>query len=143
MARWIEPAAWWTALFGCYLALISAVSPIELVVGAVAAVPGAAVAVLTRRALLPGAGRAPRRVPLRALRLLPVQIVVDAARLVRPRVPATFATVTDEGGPVALVLSISPGTYVVDADTEEDRLTVHRVGTRPDRLERALTREDS
>src|SRR5258705_12638918 len=104
MARWFEPVAWWIALFGCYLALISALSPIELVVGTVAAGVGGAVAVLTRRALLPGAGRPPRRVPLRALGWLPVQIVVDAARLVRPRVPATFASVPAEGGPVALAL---------------------------------------
>jgi multisubunit Na+/H+ antiporter MnhE subunit len=141
MPRWTEPLTWWIVLFGGYLSLISKASLTELVVGTVAAAAGAGVAVAARRALLPRAGHGSQAVPLSALGLLPVQIVTDAARLARPRVSGTFAEVPARGGPAALVLSASPGTYVVGADTEHGTVTVHRIATGPDRLERALIGE--
>ena len=142
MPGWGEPLIWWTVLLGGYLSLVSTVSVPEVVAGALAAAAGALVAVAARRALLPRAGGGHRAVPVLALGLLPVQVVADVARLARPRVPGTLAVVPDGGGPAALVLSASPGTYVVGADTEHGTLTVHRIGSGPDRLERALTGEN-
>jgi multisubunit Na+/H+ antiporter MnhE subunit len=150
MARWVEAALWWLVLLGLYVILISALSPAELAVGVLAATAGAAAAVAARRALLedvPEPNRPSRTsaVPLvRALLWLPVQIVIDSLRLARPGTRGHFAEVRPahpevvRSGPAMLVLSASPGTYVTAVDAERGTLTVHRIGARPDRLERLL-----
>jgi multisubunit Na+/H+ antiporter MnhE subunit len=150
MARWVEATVWWAVLLGLYVILVSALSPVELAVGVLAAAAGAAAAVAARRALLEDTAephrpsRAGAVAPARALLWLPVQIVIDFLRLARPGTRGHFAEVRPahpevvRSGAAMLLLSASPGTYVTAVDAEGGTLTVHRIGTGPDRLERLL-----
>jgi hypothetical protein len=137
----VEPAAWWATLFGIYLAVISTISATELVVGAAAAALGAAAAVATRRVLLSDLAIA--RPPLRALLLLPPQILRDCLLLLRPTPRGRFAEVSlpsGEGdGVMTLILSTSPGAYVARVFPDRDVVVVHRTGDRPSLLEREMT----
>jgi multisubunit Na+/H+ antiporter MnhE subunit len=136
-------------LFVMYLAIVSTISASEVVIGALAATGGAAAAVATRRALLsadnPERYR-PRFAWLRWLRHVPGQIVTDSARLLRPRGQvATVRMPADDRaaarrGFSALVLSISPGDYVIKVDPDENTLTIHRAVRRDSALEREVTR---
>ncbi len=145
----IEPAVWWAVLSGTYLAVISSITPVEIAVGAASAAAGAAGAVLTRRALLAADNDEryrPRPAWLRWLPRVPVQILADSVRLLRPR--GEFAEIHLPGdrrsaalrGFASLVVSVSPGTYVADVDTDRDVLIVHRIGGRPSALERRVSR---
>lgn len=140
----LEPGLWWLALFGVYLCVISTISPTELLVGAVAAAACAAAAVAVHRVLLgdlDSHGGA-----LRALPLLPAQIVRDCGALFRPRVEGRFAEVPVRagggGGLATVVLSASPGTYVVRVARDRRTLLVHRIGRRVSRLERVVADEE-
>ncbi|WP_207400594.1 hypothetical protein [Actinomadura roseirufa] len=146
-----EPLAWWTVLLAVYLALVSAVSPGEIAVGALAAAAGAAAAVAARRVLLttaPGTGPRGRPVPparlVRPLALLPAQIVSDTARLtVRGAPEGGWSPLAVAPGPAnrgtaTLLLSTSPGTYVGLVDPGRERLRVHRLDPRPSPFERGL-----
>lgn len=145
----IEPVVWWAVLFATYLAVISKISPTELVVGALGAAAGAAVAVFSRRALLTTDDHEhylPRPAWLRWVLPLPAQIVADAVRLVRPRgrlaelrLPRDDRAAALRGFAV-LAVSTSPGTYVAEVDPEGDVLLVHRVGPRPSAVERRVSR---
>jgi multisubunit Na+/H+ antiporter MnhE subunit len=144
-----EPAVWWAVLFTTYLAVISKISPTELVVGALAAAAGAAGAVVTRRALLSADNAQhyrPRVSWLRWLLPLPAQILADAVRLTRPhggfaelRLPADDRAAALRGF-ATLAVSASPGTYVTGVDPDRDVLIVHRITDRPSALERAVRR---
>ncbi|MCW2901132.1 MAG: hypothetical protein JWO67_3397 [Streptosporangiaceae bacterium] len=150
MARWTETALWFVALLGLYVILITAVSPVELLAGVVAAGAGAAAAAVARRGLLedtpaPAGPSWPAAVPLvRAALWLPVQILADSLRLARPGTRGSFAEVRPDrsdvlrSGLAMLLLSASPGTYVTAVDTERGTLRVHRIGPGPDRIERLL-----
>lgn len=133
----VEPMAWWVLLFAAYLAIISKISPTELVVGALTAAAGAAAAVVTHRTLS-AAGISesyrPRHEWIRWLRPLPLQILGDVVRLVRPRggfaelrLPADDRAAALRGF-AGLVVSTSPGTYVAEVDPDHDVFVVHRVG---------------
>ncbi|NYE14065.1 hypothetical protein [Actinomadura citrea] len=160
-----EPLAWWTALLAVYLALVPAISPTEITVGALTAAVGAAAAVAARRVLLttgtarpPGSGRepaagrdasrrpvAPVRLLLPPLARLPAQIVADTARItVRGATGGHWTTPAAPPGPAArgaatLLMSASPGTYVGGVDPERGLLRVHRL-TGPSPFERSLRR---
>jgi multisubunit Na+/H+ antiporter MnhE subunit len=133
----VEPIAWWAVLFATYLAIISKISPTELVVGALTAAAGAAAAVVTRRTLSATDGPEsyrPRREWVRWLRPLPLQIPRDAVRLLRPRgdfaemrLPADDRAAALRGF-AALAVSTSPGTYVTEVDPGRGVFVVHRVG---------------
>jgi multisubunit Na+/H+ antiporter MnhE subunit len=144
----IEPAVWWAVLLAFYLAIISGVSLVELLVGAATATAGAAAAVVTRRALLaadnPEKYR-PRLSWLRWLVVLPVQILADSVRLLRPRgrfvelrLPADDRPAALRGF-AALAVSTSPGTYVVEVVPDRNVLVLHRITERPSALERAVS----
>lgn len=145
----IEPVVWWAVLFATYLAVISKISPTELVVGALASAAGAAVVAVTHRALLAVDNperSLPRPAWLRWILPLPAQIVADAVRLVRPRgrlaelrLPRDSRAAALRGFAV-LAVSTSPGTYVAEVDPDHDVLVVHRVGPRPSAVERRVSR---
>jgi multisubunit Na+/H+ antiporter MnhE subunit len=136
----LEPLIWWAALYWIYLAIISTLSPAELLVGAAGAVVGAAAAVATQRVLLRDLILSPPR--LRVLLLLPPQVLRDGAVLFRP-VRGGFADVPvppGRGGGVAtLMLSVAPGTYVTQVSEDSEVLCLHRAENRPSRLEREVT----
>ncbi|WP_344891042.1 hypothetical protein [Actinomadura meridiana] len=151
--RITEPLAWWTVLLAVYLALVSAVSVLEIAVGAGAAAVGAAVAVAGRRALFSGdTGRGGEpasgavRVPGRSLPLvwLPSQIVADTARVVvrgaggGSWVPLGVAAGTGARAAATLLVSTSPGAYVGGVDPERGVLRVHRLASGPSAFERRL-----
>jgi multisubunit Na+/H+ antiporter MnhE subunit len=148
--EFIEAAVWWAVLFGAYLAIISTISPTEIVVGAATGAAGAASAVLTRRTLLAADNDEryrPRARWLRWLLLLPGEIVAGFARLlVRPRGEFTEIHLPADGRPAArrgftaLALSVAPNTYVADVDPDRDTVVIHRIGERPSALEREVSR---
>lgn len=110
-------------------------------VGAAAATLGAAAAVATRRVLL--SDLAIGRPPLRALLLLPPQILRDCLLLLRPTPRGRFAEVSlpsgKGGGVMTLILSTSPGAYVARVAPDREVVVVHRAGDRPSLLERKVT----
>lgn len=145
----IEAAVWWVVLFAAYLAIISTISPTEIVVGAATGAAGAGAAVLTRRTLLAAdndASYRPRAAWLRWVALLPGQVVAGFARVLgRPRGEFDEARLPPDErsaarrGFSALALSFAPDTYVADVDPERDTVLLHRIG-RPGALEREVTR---
>jgi hypothetical protein len=116
-------------------------------VGALVSTTGAASAIVTRRALLsadnPGRYR-PRVAGLRWLRHVPWQIVTDSVHLLHPRgqVAALRMPVDERAaalrGFAALVLSVSPGSYVIKVAPEENALVVHKAARRDTALEREV-----
>jgi hypothetical protein len=144
----IEATVWWAVLFAAYLAVVSTISPAEIVVGAGTASAAAAAAVLTRHTLLAADNDdryRPRARWLLWLRWMPTEIVTGFARLLaHPR--GTFTEVrlpTDDrsaarSGFATLALSVAPAAYVVHAD--RDTLLLHRIGDRATALEREVTR---
>lgn len=149
----LEFAAWWAATVGIWLVSLSAYSSQDLVVALACAVPCAALAVGARRAIR-GAWRPPRDL-WRVVPLLPIAIVADGARVLaavwwrgRGASMKFRSTTFDTRGRVAesagrralwsLLLSSTPGTYVVDADPD-GRVLLHSVGG-PTSLERLMTR---
>jgi hypothetical protein len=145
----IEAAVWWAVLFAAYLAIISTISPTEIVVGVVTAAACAAAAVLTRRTLLTtddDERYRPRAAWLRWTARLPGQVVAGFARVLwRPRGEFAEARLPEDRHPAArrgfstLALSFPPDTYVADVDPERDTVLLHRIG-RPGAMEREVTR---
>ncbi|TYB41318.1 hypothetical protein [Actinomadura chibensis] len=160
--RAAEPVWWWAVLLAGYLAMVSAVSPLEIAVGAGAAAAGAAAAVAGRRALFdsaarpddgsPSAGAAATRVAARAANgvaagaLLPGRVVADTARIaVRGASGGDWTRLSVAPAPAArgaatLLMSASPATFVGAVDPERGLLRVHRLTPGPSAFERRLRR---
>lgn len=145
----IEPVVWWVALLATYLAIISTISVAELLVGTLAAAAGAAAAVVTRRALLAADNTEPylpRPAWLRWLLPLPVQILTDSIRLLRPHGEFAELRLPDDDrraalrGFAALAVSASPGTYVAEDLPDRNDLVLHRISRRPSAVEREISR---
>lgn len=148
---------WWTVTFLTYLVLLSAVTTVEMLVGAALGLVSAATGLLTARAL-ELSGRPPL-LRWRHLGWLPWDIVQDAgtllvflARYLLRRRDATGrfdeVVLPTEGRPRpaqvraygVLALSAAPGCYVVDVEVRDsgaDVTCVHRIGT-PGRTERVV-----
>lgn len=156
-ARMIEVVLWWLLLIAVWISTISSITVVEVSVAAGSAAPCAAMAVLTRRRI--GISWRPRLSWLRWIPPLAVSVLTDTARVLllpwrhlgrrlrrqpfrgdlrgvslpqeaRPRAGARRAL----GG---WVLSLTPGSYVADADPEELAFLVHTVvDSRPDMIER-------
>ncbi|TYC16601.1 hypothetical protein [Actinomadura syzygii] len=152
--RVAEPAGWWTVLLAGYLAMVSAVTPLEISVGAGAAAAGAAAAVAGRRALFDSSARpdgdvhSARMVAAGAVSgaLLPWRIVADTARIVaRGASGGDWTRLSVAPGPAArgaatLLMSASPATFVAAVDPGRGLLRVHRLTPGVSAFERRLRR---
>lgn len=141
----VELTAWWLLLVGMWISTLSSVTGIEVAVAAGAALPCAALALITRRVL--EVSWRPRVRWVGWLPPLAVAVVTDSVKvLLLPwrhwtRVRRPFGaeirrvTLPDEPPPRAAArravagwaLSLSPGSYVADADPDEPALVVHSV----------------
>jgi multisubunit Na+/H+ antiporter MnhE subunit len=149
----MELAAWWAATLGVWMLSLSAYSRQDLVVAAFCALGCAAMAVLARRAVR-GAWLPPPAA-LRWLVVLPWSIAVDTVRVLtlpwRPARRSTegeFRTVSlgAQGETAAaagrravasVVLSSTPGAYVVETDHRSGTALVHSL-TPPSLVERRV-----
>ncbi len=144
---------WWAVLVGVWLLTLSTVSPPELAVAGAAALP-CAVAATVGRHVVDGRWRVRLRW-LRWLVLLPVAVVADTCRvLVLPlRGPAggqgrgQLRTIPLPDTPpgdatrralATIVVSITPGTFVVDADPDADQLVAHSLVGGPPRMDEVV-----
>jgi len=138
-------AGWWLVLLAAYLVLISSVTLQEVVVGAAIAALASAVPAMTIRGFGPVAP--PRGPRWRHLARLPWDLARDvvalASRLLalrrhvgrieeRPLPAAGDPTAVRAYG--VLVLSLTPGSYVMDVMVDADRspgdVRLHRLGAR-------------
>jgi multisubunit Na+/H+ antiporter MnhE subunit len=77
---------------------------------------------------------------------LPVQILVDAVRLLRPYGRFAELRLPDDSraaalrGFAALVVSASPGTYAAEVLPDRNVLVIHRITGRPSAVEREISR---
>lgn len=153
-----EAAAWWILLFAGYLVLVSERSAAEYILGAsLSAVAGSA-AVLARRAS--GSSFAVPQGWVLVLIRLPAAVLVDTWLLVRliwpgstPRAAQVVRLQTLEladqpderhnfswQAVAGLLLSLSPGSFVVDSSAHPPELVVHSIRASPGLLERSLQR---
>ncbi|MFF0476426.1 hypothetical protein [Streptomyces sp. NPDC004284] len=140
-----EIVVWWAVLTAATVVFISTVSPVELLVAALAALAGAFAA---RRVRLAVGGRAKGgRGAVRALVALPGSVVRGLAVL-------TAALVTDPGGATVrrirlrpgagagwagTMLATAPDTCVLDVP-HDDEVLVHTLSRGPGPMERAVAR---
>jgi multisubunit Na+/H+ antiporter MnhE subunit len=154
---WPEIVLWWAACLGLWLLTLSSITLPELVVGAVAALPCAVLAVLARRAVQ---GSWPARPAwIRWLLPLPVAVVADSVRvlglaagvLIGRRIPdgelrrLRFPRDEDAGSRrtreavAVLLVNTSPGTVVLDIDDSGEML-LHSLGGGRPRMEEVVRR---
>ncbi|MBN9110853.1 MAG: hypothetical protein J0I34_18985 [Pseudonocardia sp.] len=139
-----ETAIWWVLLAALWLLVAPTPSPPEIVLAAVAAVPCAVAATVTRRVLAAG-WRVERRWWRRVAPLVVGAVRETAALLGRaPRAVVTrvdldrgrdAATRAGREAAATIALSATPGSVVLDAGP--DAVTIHRVAGRPFPGERA------
>lgn len=147
---------WWALLVGVWLVTVTAFSPVELVAGVVAALPCAAAAVAGRRAVN-GAWRV-RPGWWQWLLPMPLAVVAESCRVllvpfrrgrrrggtgrleeVRLRRERPRAVARTQQAIATTVVSVAPGTLVVDVRADEDVLVVHRLLGGRGRLEEAVS----
>lgn len=160
----VEGTAWLAVVTGLYLIFISSVTALEVAVSLTVGALCAAAAVAGRLSALLRYRPALRWV--RWLVPLPATVVADTVRLARllarqivERATGRAADQRERGGLrtlrlspdtrgetaaarralAMLVVSSTPGTYVVDVDPEEGILLVHALGEEPSRVEEVLT----
>lgn len=134
-AKIVEGAVWWAVLVGVWVLTLTSVTLAEVVVAGVAGVPCAVAATAARAAH--GAVWRPGAALVRSLPLVPVEVVRD---LVRGPSDGTVRTVpVAEPGVATVLLSLSPGTVVLDDDGQA--LTVHATDEES-RLERVWRVDD-
>ena len=155
MGRVVEVVVWWALLLGVWLLTLSALSLAELVTGVVAALPCAVLAAVGRRAV-GGAWRVRSRW-LRWLLPLPLTVLADSCQVLlvpmrrQPRRgdsgrlreirlrPEGSETVAGTQKAIATtVVSVAPGTFVVDVRPDADVLVVHSLVDGRGRVEEAV-----
>ncbi len=150
----LELVAWWCATVAVWMLSLSAYSSQDLVVALVCGLPCAVMAVLARRAVR-GAWRPPAAA-VRWAAALPWSVASDTLRVLsmpwRPSarsragelrevaMGATGDTARAAGRRAlgSVLISSTPGAYVVDTDPEAGTALVHTV-TRPSPIERRVT----
>jgi multisubunit Na+/H+ antiporter MnhE subunit len=141
-----ELLAWWGVTTGVWIVSLSAYASQDLVAALACGLPCAVMAVLARRAVRLAAR--PPAETLRWLGALPWSIAVDTVRvLALPWRPASrssagrfrrtplgplgeSATAVGRRTAAALLISATPGSYVVDVDPDTGTALVHAVGPR-------------
>jgi multisubunit Na+/H+ antiporter MnhE subunit len=151
-SRPVEVVAWWAVLTCTWMVTTTSLSRLELLVGATAALPCAVCAVLARHASGVRWSLDPRWVGW--LAMLPVTMVEDLPRVARLLLPGPHPSELRElpmpaeeprarsvtrRALAALLVSATPGSYLVDSPQRRSVLLVHAIGP-PSRLERAVTR---
>jgi multisubunit Na+/H+ antiporter MnhE subunit len=150
MWRWLEAAVWALVLTLCWCATATTISAAELVLAAAGGLLGGISAVLAREAY-GGRWRARARW-LAWLRALPGALLTDSVHVVLAAVrgqPGELRTLplpgadspehTTRAAMAGLLLSATPGGYLVDAPPEREGLLLHVVGPET-ALERAVRR---
>jgi multisubunit Na+/H+ antiporter MnhE subunit len=141
-----ELLVWWGVTTGVWIVSLSAYSSQDLVAALACGLPCAIMAVLARRTVRLTA-RPPAEM-VRWLGALPWSIAVDTVRVLalpwRPRSrssagqfrrmplgpPGTSAAAVGRRTAAALLMSATPGAYVVDVDPATGTALVHAVGPR-------------
>lgn len=159
--RWtplVEAAVWWVLLFAGYLALVSPLSGGEFILGALLSVVAGCAGVLARRAS--GSSFAVSWRWLGPMVRLPVTVLADTLLLAqllwpplrrrRMRAEALRSLplmqqaddVREESwqAVAGLMLSLSPGSFVVDSSAQPPSLLAHVVHEQPSALERSVQR---
>jgi hypothetical protein len=154
VTRLIETLLWWPVLFGGWLLTLSGLTSAELLAAIVVSLPCAAVAPVARRAV--GASWRPRPQWVRWLVPLPAAVLADTVRLGalpvrgrrrggrelgrvrRIRLPrqADGRVAEAQRALASIVLSIPPGSFVLDPVGDEPRLHVLVSGA--PRMEKAV-----
>jgi multisubunit Na+/H+ antiporter MnhE subunit len=150
-----EVLVWWCVSVGVWMVSLSAYSGEDLVVAVACGLACAVMAVLTRRAVHADA-RPPAEV-LRWLAVVPWSIAVDSVRVLllpwRPRARSAAGTfrrlplrasgdspaAVGRRATASVLLSSTPGAYVVDLDPGSGTALVHAVGPASP-VERQVTR---
>lgn len=153
-----EAAAWWMLLVAGYLMLVSSLSAGEVVLGGLLSAAAAACAVSARRLI--GLSLAAPRGWVAALLRLPSAVVADTmllARLLgsellrRGSLLGQLRTLelAGQSGEVCedswqavagLVVSLSPGSFMLDSNSGPPTLLVHALSAQPSAVERSVRR---
>lgn len=153
MSLAVELVAWWCLAVGVWMLSLSAYSSQDLIVAVACGVPCAAAAAAARRAVR-GAWRAPAAA-LRWAVVLPWSVALDTARVLTLPWTARRSTAGElhevelaagdsaaaagRRALAAVLMSATPGAYVVDIDATSGTAVVHRiVATSP--IERVISR---
>jgi multisubunit Na+/H+ antiporter MnhE subunit len=148
----LEFACWWSASVVVWLASLSAFSGHDLLVAVVCGLPSAAVALAARRAI--GGAWRPSVAVVGWLLVLPWSLAVDTVRVLslpwRPHARNTggfgevplgptgdTAEAAGRRAAASLLISSTPGGYVVAMDAERGTGLLHRLGP-PSLLERRV-----
>ena len=157
LAAGLEVGWWWGAAVGIWLLTLSSVTTPDLIAAAGCGLPCGLAARAGRRAMQ--ARWQPRLGWVRWLAPLAVQIAADAARMLAvaarglagDRSPGELRELPlPAGEPAAvgsarravgaLALSLTPGTFVLDSNPEENMLVVHSLANGWPHLDRAVSR---
>lgn len=154
----VEAAVWWVLLFVGYLMLVSPLSGGEFVLGVLLSAIAGGAAVLARR--VSGSSFVVPQGWVSALLRVPAAVLADTwllARLVWPEMrrrgtpegalrPLPLTEQSDEireeswQAVAGLMLSLSPGSFVVESSTHPPVLLVHAVRAGPGAVERSVHR---
>jgi multisubunit Na+/H+ antiporter MnhE subunit len=154
----VEAAVWWVLLFAGYLMLVFPLAGGEFVLGALLSAIGGGAAVVARR--MSGSSFAVPRGWVGAVLRLPAAVLADTWLLARWVWPELRRRGTPVGAlrilPLAgqpdevreeswqavagLILSLSPGSFVVESGGHPPALLVHAVRAEPGALERSVHR---
>lgn len=149
----IEAVVWWGLCLGVWLVTLSAVSGQELVVATPLGLVSGVLAVIARRV----AGNRWRLRPqwFLPVLLVPVAILADTVRVLAAAVTRPSGRFVDlpvsqgagDGAPArgrralaTMVITVSPGTIVVDIDPETGRATVHTLNAGRPHMEEVVAR---
>jgi multisubunit Na+/H+ antiporter MnhE subunit len=153
-----EAAVWWVLLFGGYLALVSPLSGGEFALGAVLGAVAGGAAVAARR--VSGSSFAVSWRWLGPVVRIPVAVLADTLLLTRllwarwrgreaPGGAVRTVALSQQADEVregswqavaGLLLSLSPGSFVLDSSGQPSQLLLHVVHKQPSALERSVHR---
>ena len=162
MTTWVlrgaEVLVWWCLLIGVWVLTLSSVSASDMAAAAGSALLCAIGAVAGREAV--GGHWRPSRDSVRWFLRLPAVVLVDTARVLAVAARQLTAPPGEDPGELrrvkltadatrperaarqataALVVSLTPGTYVADVDEENSALVVHSLVGGPSSMETAVS----